>query len=86
MTTDTKPTIDEIAEAIVELLGNYNPDGIELSTKTDLNADLAIDSVSAMDLIMDIEDRFDIDIPINLVSEVRTVTDLARVAEAQIGA
>ena len=35
-------------------------------------ADLNVDSVAAMDLIMEIEDRFEIDIPINLVSDMTT--------------
>jgi acyl carrier protein len=32
-----------------------------------------------MDLIMAIEDKYDISIPINLLSEVRTIGDLARI-------
>ena len=36
------------------------------------------------DLIMEIEDRFEIDIPINLVSDMTTVADLAALVERQI--
>ena len=39
-------------------------------------AGLNIDSVAAMDLIMEIEDHFEIDIPMNQVSELQTVGDL----------
>ena len=52
--------------------------------RTDLAADLNVDSVAAMDLIMEIEDRFEIDIPINLVSDMTTVADLAALVERQI--
>ncbi|HFQ15374.1 MAG TPA: acyl carrier protein, partial [Rhodobacteraceae bacterium] len=44
----------------------------------DITADLHIDSVSIMDFIMEVEDRFDIDIPLNLLAETRTLADLTR--------
>ena len=43
---------------------------------TDLAADLSIDSLKAMEVLVEIEDRFDISVPINILSEVRTVGDL----------
>jgi acyl carrier protein len=75
---------DEIFAEISALLAGYNPDGIELSGSTDLNADLNIDSVAAMDLIMEIEDKFDIDIPINLISDLRSVQDLVDIVRNQV--
>ena len=71
---------------IVPLLGRYNATGRPIGPETDLAADLNIDSVAAMDLIMELEERFDIDIPINLVSDMTTVADLAAVVERQIRA
>ena len=62
---------------ILNLLEPFNKKGIQITGDTKLNSDLEIDSVSAMDLIMEIEDRFEIDIPINLVSDIETVNDLA---------
>lgn len=62
---------------ILTLLEPFNKKGIKITGDTKLNSDLEIDSVSAMDLIMEIEDRFEIDIPINLVSDIETVNDLA---------
>ena len=53
---------------------------------TDLAADLNVDSVAAMDLIMEIEDKFEIDIPINLVSDMTTVADLVAVVDRQLKA
>ena len=40
--------------------------------ETDISADLNIDSVSVMDFVMEVEDHFDIDIPLNVLSETRT--------------
>lgn len=76
---------DSIFDEICALLQRYNPDGIELTAATDLNADLNIDSVAAMDLIMEIEDRFEIDIPINLLSELRNLQDLVDIVRQQLG-
>ena len=38
----------------------------------------------AMDLIMEIEDSFEIDIPINLVSDIETVDDLVSVVRQRM--
>ena len=39
--------------------------------------DLSIDSLAVMDIVVELEDRFDIAIPINVVAEIRTVDELA---------
>ncbi len=75
-----------IYEQVYELLQHYNREGRELRPETDLNAELNIDSVAAMDLIMEIEDKYDIDIPINLVADLRTVQDLVTTVRKQQGA
>ena len=71
---------------VYALLQRYNREDRELRPDTDLNAELNIDSVAAMDLIMEIEDKFDIDIPINLVADLRTVQDLVATVQKQQGA
>jgi len=76
---------EAIFEEVCALLQRYNRDGRELKPDTDLNAELNIDSVAAMDLIMEIEDKFDIDIPINLVADLRTVQDLVATVVKQQG-
>ncbi len=73
-----------ILAGITAVLERYNPAGHVIGPTTDLAADLNVDSVAAMDLIMEIEDRFEIDIPINLVSDMTTVADLAALVERQI--
>ena len=42
-----------------------------------LRGDLAIDSLAIMDMVMELEDRFDISIPMNVVAEIHTVDELA---------
>ena len=75
---------DSPLESIMALLEPYNKKSIALSGGTKLNADLEIDSVAAMDLIMEIEDSFEIDIPINLVSDIETVGDLVAVVSQRV--
>ena len=77
---------ERVLQELVPLLERYNRTGKAILPTTDLAADLNIDSVAAMDLIMELEERFDIDIPINLVSDMATVADLASVVERQIQA
>ena len=66
------------------ILERYAPAGVELTPATELSGDLNIDSVGAMDLIMEIEDKFGIDIPMNLVSDLRSLQDLLDVVRQQI--
>ena len=79
------PTREEIIERLIELLGPYNRQGIALKPETDIAAELNIDSAGVMDFIMEVEDTFDIDIPLNVLSETRTIDDLARVVEERLG-
>ena len=69
---------DLIAE-ISEMLSGINKAGIEITADTDFNADLNVDSVAVMDFVLTVEDRYDISIPINQLSEVNTVGQFADV-------
>ena len=84
MTDAMQSDTDAVFREIRVLLEAHNPNRIEISEETDLSADLNIDSVAAMDLLMNIEDKFEIDIPLNLVGELRSVRDLAEVVRAQL--
>ena len=44
---------------------------------TVITKDLTIDSLAVMDMVMEIEDQFDISIPMNVVAEIYTVDELA---------
>lgn len=84
MTDAMQSDTDEVFREIRALLEAHNANRIEIGEDTDLSADLNIDSVAAMDLLMNIEDKFEIDIPLNLVGELRSVRDLAEVVRAQL--
>jgi acyl carrier protein len=44
---------------------------------TVITKDLTIDSLAVMDMVMELEDRFDVSIPMNVVAEIYTVDELA---------
>jgi acyl carrier protein len=75
---------EKIVAAICTLLTPFNKDGVALSEATDIPAELNIDSVGVLDFIMEVEDHFDIEIPMNVVSETRTVGELAAYVNTQL--
>jgi acyl carrier protein len=75
---------DPVSEGVRLLLQRRNPTGEPIEPATDLAADLNIDSVAAMDLIMEVEERFGVDIPINLLPDLVTAGDLEDLVRRQI--
>ena len=71
-----------IEAQIVELLAHRIPAGIPVSAQTQIVGGLGLDSVAILDFIMDLEDRFDISIPLDRVAEVQTVGELSQAIEA----
>jgi acyl carrier protein len=74
---------DQLFRDVCAILERYRPADVLLTPATELSGDLNIDSVAAMDLIMEIEDKFGIDIPINVVSDLRNLQDLLDVVRQQ---
>jgi acyl carrier protein len=74
---------DEIIQQIYKLLQPLNTEGKVLAPDTDISTDLNIDSVAVMDFVMEVEDHYDIEIPLNVVAETRTVAELAAVIQAR---
>lgn len=67
---------DLVFRKICSLIEPLNEKGVDLSRDTDLIADLEIDSVAVLDMVMDIEDFYDISIPVNTISETKTIGEL----------
>jgi acyl carrier protein len=68
---------EEIVNQLFELLKPSVKDGTKLEENTDLIADLGLDSLKVMTLVEEVEDSFDISIPLNILASVRTVKDFA---------
>ena len=67
----------DILNQLFELIKPSVKDGRKLEEDTDLVADLGLDSLRVMTLVEEVEDRFDISIPLNILANVRTVKDFA---------
>jgi len=68
---------NSILQNLCKHLENFVSAEIEITPDTDLINELAIDSVKLLSLVMEIEDEFDISVPINVLTDVHTVQDLA---------
>ena len=66
---------EKIINAVIEILRPLVPQGQLINAETDLVADLGLDSLKVMKLVETVEDRFDISIPLNILPDVRTVSD-----------
>lgn len=66
---------------IVRVLEPFRKQKTQISLETDITTDLELDSLAVMNLLMEVEDRFDISIPLNLIPEIRTVGDLVQVVD-----
>ena len=68
----------------VILAEQFDVDEDSLQNDTDLQDDLGADSLDVVDLLMSIEDEFEIEIPDEEIENIRTVGDLVNYIEANI--
>jgi len=72
----TAPTNEAIYDKICELLKPYNPENRPVTMTSGIVSDLEVDSTAVFDLIMGLEDHYDISIPMEMVSDIKTVGEL----------
>ncbi|NVJ69777.1 MAG: acyl carrier protein [Alphaproteobacteria bacterium] len=71
----------ETIEKIYELIEPLNKKGIDLAPDVTFASDLELDSLTVMDLVAEIEDEFDIVLPLNLLPELETIAHVADAVE-----
>lgn len=64
---------------LATLLRRLAGDDVIIHDDTDLIDELRLDSIKVLDLVLEIEDEFDVSIPLNSLADVRTMGDLSRV-------
>ena len=64
-----------ILKKIYELLDPLVEEGISIQEETDFVSDLGFDSLKVMKLVEQVEDHYDISIPLNILPDVRTIKD-----------
>lgn len=75
-----------IQAEVLQILSQRVPPGTELSPETRIVQGLGLDSVAILDFIMDLEDRFDISIPLDRIAEVQTIAELSLAVETLVSA
>ncbi|CAN7523347.1 MULTISPECIES: acyl carrier protein [Pseudomonas] len=68
---------EAILEKVIELIKELAPDEALIKPDTDLIQDLGIESIRVMDMLMVLEDEYDISIELNVLVKVRTPEQLA---------
>ena len=76
--TEAGTSYEVILSEIYKRLQPHAKSGRSLDETTDLNRDLNLDSLAVMELMFELEDRFNISVPMNLLPEVSTIGDLAQ--------
>ncbi|WP_321392355.1 acyl carrier protein [Emcibacter sp.] len=71
--TQNNSTLDQICT----LIKPFNKKGIALSSDTTFSTDLELDSLAVMDLLAEIEDHFDITVPLNILPDLEKVGQVA---------
>ena len=69
--------VDSIEAGVIELLGHRVPTDTKVTSETRIAGDLGLDSVAVLDFIQDVEDRFDLSIPLERMAEVQTIGELS---------
>jgi acyl carrier protein len=69
--------VENIEAGVIELLAHRVPKGTKLTSETRIVGELGLDSVAILDFIQDVEDRFDLSIPLERVAEVQTIGELS---------
>lgn len=68
----------DVMQEIFRLLAPYRVGGKAITPQTVISTGTTVDSLTVMDVIMELEDRFDVAIPINTVAGIDTIDQLAQ--------
>jgi len=66
----------DIEQAIREAIAVALPNLQSIDFDAALTGDVGLDSVQVMDLVMEIEDRLDVSVPVEVLAEVQTLNEL----------
>lgn len=77
-------TNPEILSQIFDILKPFTKEGQRLREETKLVAELGLDSLQVMQVLLKIEDHFDISIPLNNLPTIQTVQELVHEIETLV--
>ena len=67
----------DILARLYELIEPYNRKGLALAEDTRFADDLELDSLTVLDLVANMEDEWDINIPLNILPDLETIAHVA---------
>jgi acyl carrier protein len=70
-------TRTDIVFRLYDLIAPYNRKGIALSEETRFADDLELDSLTVMDLVANMEDEWEINIPLNILPDLENIGQVA---------
>ncbi len=72
----------EIANKVIEFIAEQlNKDASEITLEKELVADLGADSLDAVEIIMNLEEEFDVTVPDVDASQIKTVGEIVKLIE-----
>lgn len=80
------PTAAIIEEGVIDVLKSVSRRPIAPTLASDLVSDLGFDSLQVLEVIAELEDRFDVSIPLNEVQATRTVAQVVAQVAQLVGA
>jgi acyl carrier protein len=80
----SQPASAHIEEGVIDVLKNVSRRPIAPTLSSDLIADLGFDSLQVLEVVAELEERFDVSIPLNDVPATRTVAQVVAQVAALI--
>ena len=69
---------DNVVAKIIVIVTALVKDDMLISEETGLQSDIGMASLQVMELVLEIEDEFDISFPLNRLPDIQTIQDLSR--------
>lgn len=77
-------THEEVVDQVRALILDHTETSAEITEQTELVADLGIDSLGVMEVVADIEDKFDMTIADKELRDVATLGDVVKAIEVRL--
>ncbi len=77
-------THEAVLATVTKVVGEHAEPGTEITEKTELVADLGIDSLGVMEVVADIEDEFGLTIAEGELRQVATLGDVVQAIESHL--
>lgn len=81
-----KPSPPSLNEELTALLRQHVDERVTIQPTTTMSGELGLNSVELMEIAAEIEDRFGVHLPDELLPQLRTVGDMLRALEARLRA